>query len=78
MEVRKMQWELVVALVIAIPIILLAAYIWYLHNSGIYAASKEEVARQSRKKNAKNKKKLLQAQDYMDALAEAHKPYPLY
>ena len=37
-----MQWELVVALVIAIPIILFpAAYVWYLNIGGIYYAIKE-------------------------------------
>lgn len=37
-----MQWELIVAIIIAIPIILFpAAYIWYLNIGGIYAAIKE-------------------------------------
>ena len=37
-----MQWELVVALVIAIPIILFpAAYVWYLNIGGIVAALKD-------------------------------------
>lgn len=37
-----MQWELVVALVIALPVILFpAAYIWYINIGGIYAAIKE-------------------------------------
>ena len=37
-----MQWEFVVALVIAIPIILFpAAYVWYLNIGGIYAAVKD-------------------------------------
>jgi len=37
-----MQWEFVLALVIAIPIILFpAAFIWYLNIGGIYAAIKE-------------------------------------
>ena len=37
-----MQWELVIALVIAIPIILFpAAFVWYLNIGGIYAAIKE-------------------------------------
>jgi len=37
-----MQWELIVALVVAIPIILFpAAYVWYLNIGGIYAAIKE-------------------------------------
>jgi hypothetical protein len=41
-----MQWEFIVALVIAIPVILLpAAYIWYLDMGGIYAAIKERRAR---------------------------------
>jgi len=43
-----MQWELVVALVIAIPIILFpAAYVWYLNIGGIVAAIKEARARQA-------------------------------
>jgi len=37
-----MQWEFVIALVIAIPIILFpAAFVWYLNIGGIYAAIKE-------------------------------------
>jgi len=41
-----MQWELIVALVVAIPIILFpAAYVWYLNIGGIYAAIKEARAR---------------------------------
>ncbi len=37
-----MQWEFVVALVIAIPIILFpVAFVWYLNIGGIYAAIKE-------------------------------------
>jgi hypothetical protein len=41
-----MQWELVIALVIAIPIILFpAAFVWYLNIGGIYAAVKEARAR---------------------------------
>ena len=45
-EVTAVQWELIVALVIAIPIILFpAAYIWYLNIGGIYTAIKEARAR---------------------------------
>ena len=37
-----MQWEMVVALVVAIPIILFpAAFVWYLNIGGAYAAVKE-------------------------------------
>ena len=41
-EVRKMQWEVVVALIIAIPVILFpAAFVWYLNVGGIVQAVKQ-------------------------------------
>ena len=41
-----MQWEFVVALVIAIPIILFpAALVWYLNIGGIYAAIRKALER---------------------------------
>ena len=41
-----MQWELIVALAIVIPIILFpAAFVWYLNIGGIYAAIKEARAK---------------------------------
>ena len=41
-----MEWQIIVALVIAIPIILFpAAFVWYLNISGIYTAIKEARAR---------------------------------
>ena len=47
-----MQWEFVVALVIAIPIILFpAAFIWYLNIGGIYAAIKEAQVRRIAREN---------------------------
>ena len=43
-----MQWEFIVALVIAIPIVLFpAAFVWYLNAGGIYAAIKEARARRT-------------------------------
>ena len=50
-----MQWEFIVALVIAIPIILFpAAFVWYLNIGGIYAAIKEVRERRAAyKKEAK-------------------------
>jgi len=43
-----MQWELVVALVIAIPVVLFpVAFVWYLNIGGIYAAIKETRARRA-------------------------------
>jgi hypothetical protein len=47
-----MQWEFVVALVIAIPIILFpAAFVWYLNAGGIYAAIKEARVRRAAREN---------------------------
>ena len=43
-----MEWQIVVALVIAIPVILFpAALVWYLNIGGIYAAIKEARARRT-------------------------------
>lgn len=41
-----MQWEFIVALVVAIPVILFpAAFVWYLNVGGIFTAIKEARAR---------------------------------
>jgi hypothetical protein len=41
-----MDWQIIVALVIAIPVILFpAAFVWYLNIGGIYTAIKEARAR---------------------------------
>jgi hypothetical protein len=50
-----MQWEFIVALVIAIPIILFpAAFIWYINVGSIYTAIKEARARRvAREKGVK-------------------------
>ena len=43
-----MEWQFIVALVIAIPIILFpAAFIWYINIGGLYAAIKEARARKA-------------------------------
>ena len=48
-----MQWEFVVALVIAIPIILFpAAFVWYLNFGGVYAAIKDAQKRRAVHKKA--------------------------
>jgi hypothetical protein len=48
-----MEWQIVVALVVAIPIILFpAAFVWYLNIGGIYAAIKEARARRVAQKKA--------------------------
>jgi hypothetical protein len=43
-----MEWQFIVALVIAIPIILFpAAFVWYLNIGGIYSAIREARARRA-------------------------------
>ena len=50
-----MQWEFIVALVIAIPIILFpAAFIWYLNVGGLYAAIKKARARRAARRTKVN------------------------
>lgn len=50
-----MEWQVIVALVIAVPIILFpAAYVWYLNIGGIVAAIKDaRAARVARNKPAR-------------------------
>ncbi len=49
-----MEWQIVVALVVAIPIILFpAAFVWYLNIGGIYAAVKEAWAGRLARKRAR-------------------------
>ncbi len=41
-----MNWEFLVALIIAIPVVLFpAAFVWYLNAGGLYAAVKRVVVR---------------------------------
>jgi type IV secretory pathway VirB3-like protein len=47
---KKMQWELIVALVVAIPIVLFpAAYVWYLNIGGIVHVVREAKAAKEKK-----------------------------
>ena len=49
-----MQWELIVALVVAIPVILFpVAFIWFLNISGIMTVWKESRAREKRRAKAR-------------------------
>jgi len=73
-----MQWELVVALVIGIPIILFpAAYVWYINIGGAYSLIRE--ARRKRladREGAKVNKNLPPEQEYEEVLIDAIKRYP--
>jgi hypothetical protein len=41
-----MQWQVIVALVVAVPVILIpVVFVWYLNAGGIYTAIKEARAR---------------------------------
>jgi len=52
-----MEWQIVVALVIAIPVILFpVAFIWYINVGGIYAAIKEARSRRVAQKRAAHEK----------------------
>ncbi len=43
-----MEWQIVVALIIAVPVILFpVAFVWYLNLGGIYAAIKDARARRT-------------------------------
>jgi len=51
-----MEWQIIVALVIAIPIILFpVALIWYINIGGIYLAIKEARVRRAARKKEVNK-----------------------
>ena len=46
-----MEWQLIILLIIAIPVILFpAAFIWYINIGGMYVAIKEAWARRSERK----------------------------
>ncbi len=46
-----MEWQIIVALVIAIPIILIpVVFVWYLNMGGIFSAAREARARRATQK----------------------------
>ena len=50
---NEMEWQVIVALVVAIPIILLpVAFLWYLNVSGVYQVMRATRARQKRRAEA--------------------------
>lgn len=49
-----MDWQIIVALVVAIPIILFpVAFVWYINIGGIYTAIKEARARRAAREKGK-------------------------
>jgi len=59
-----MEWQLILALVIVIPIILIpVVFVWYLNLGGIYAAIKE--ARERRAVREKGKKVVVEAKQHI-------------
>lgn len=73
-----MQWELVVILVIAIPVILFpAAYIWYINIGGLVALFKEAREKRAVREGKRNlNKEVKQELEYEKALTETVKKYP--
>ena len=58
-----MEWQIIVALVLAIPIILIpVVFVWYLNVGGIFAAVKE--ARKRRAVHKKGKKVVAEADQH--------------
>jgi hypothetical protein len=52
-----MEWQVIVALVVAIPVILFpVAFVWYLNLGGIYTAIKEARARKAVRKKTERAK----------------------
>jgi len=51
-----MEWQIIIALIVAIPLVLIpVAFIWYMNIGGIYAVIKE-----AREKRIAHKKKALE------------------
>ena len=60
-----MGWQVIVAMVVMIPVILLpVAFIWYLNFGGIYTAIRE--ARAARAARKQSKRVLAEARQYVD------------
>lgn len=50
-----MEWEFIIAMIIAVPIILFpAVFVWYLNVGGIYAAIKQARARKAARREMEN------------------------
>ncbi len=74
-----MQWELIVALVIGIPLVLFpVAFIWYCNIGGIYAAIKQARAKRAAqgKLAGAAEKALDKEAEYERALADALRHFP--
>lgn len=72
-----MQWEVIVALAIGIPVILFpAAYVWYINIGGLVALVKQARERRAARARKPGLETLAQEQEYENALTEALKKYP--
>ena len=68
-----MQWEFIIALLIAVPIILLpAAFIWYLNIGGIYVAIREALKRRATQQQ--QTKIVMQAQEAISTVQISNLP----
>ena len=73
-----MQWQIIIALVVAIPVILFpAAYVWYINIRGLTAMVKEARMKKAADEARHNvMKSPSQKQEYEKALIKALEKYP--
>ena len=71
-----MEWQVIVAVAVAIPIILFpVALIWYINFGGVIAAIRRARERRGVKRNKTAKDGVLE-QEYKEALVETMERYP--
>jgi hypothetical protein len=72
-----MEWQIIVALVIGIPIILFPViYVWYLNVGGIVAAFRRARERRVVQEEGSLEQEVLQDIEYKTALTKALERYP--
>lgn len=71
-----MEWQIILALAMGIPIILFpAAFIWYINAGGLVAALKKATERQAVRAN-KKAQDIMPEQEYEKALVDTMERYP--
>ncbi len=74
-----MEWQIIVALVVAVPVVLFpVAFVWYMNIGGILTAIKEARARRATQKKQVTRREVMpeQEREYNIALLRAVQRYP--
>jgi len=72
-----MEWQIILALVIGIPIVVFPlAYIWYLNIGGIVLAIKHAREKRTAREKFNPEQETVQEMEYNAALSETLKRYP--